>query len=755
MAFGSLSSLGFGSGVLTQDTLDQLKKADEGAQITPYDKKIENNSLKQKDLAEIKTKLLTFKTAVSALGDATAFAKRKVVSSGGDNPAASLVANSGVNLQNMSIKVNQLAEKDVYQSGGITSETDRILPNLTNGQKAYFTLIQNDKEYKITIDSSTTYKDLADQITKVSDGNIQAKIVNTGEKDAPYRLVMSSKETGEDNAIRFFDGYRDQASGQMVVDQHASQALQSLGWGLDKNSISPDGLNGFVPSVGKTQTSNITSLSKDISFTIVVNGDKHQVDLKVGDDFAKIANKIDKATNGEVILKSDSSGNAMFDLKNPTTKFGVFDGVYNSKTGMYETNADATDFFQNTLGMNLNKDKTIQGYGVKDQDSHIQTAKNAEFTMDGIKMVRQSNTITDIGVGLTLTLNKVGEINFDIQQDTESLSKAMEDLVNAYNDLMANLEVATNYDSETGASGTLQGVSAVTSIRSTIISTLFGSQAVEGEVEDANGNKIKATVMVSLQDYGLTLNESGTLSFDKSKFDEKVAEDPSFAEQFFAGVSGWEELNFVGEEASIPSSVFQNGSGSIDFKDKNFKIKFNEETYDLSKTADGKDFILTGKDEKEMMQNLVDHINSFGIDGLNVSLQEIDKSGTKKYSIKFNSDNGSDFSIKGDDKFLEQFGLKETNITIKAKEGTGIFANLKKELKNMTDSNGSLSQYDEQLTRDNKSLKSSKESTQALINMKYDTMANQWLQYEGILSKLNRQLSNVTSMINAMNNQQQ
>ena len=276
------------------------------------------------------------------------------------------------------------------------------------------------------------------------------------------------------------------------------------------------------------------------------------------------------------------------------------------------------------------------------------------------------------------------------------------------------------------------------------------------KVEDANGNKIKATVMVSLQDYGLTLNESGTLSFDKSKFDEKVAEDPSFAEQFFAGVSGWEELNFVGEEASIPSSVFQNGSGSIDFKDKNFKIKFNEETYDLSKTADGKDFILTGKDEKEMMQNLVDHINSFGIDGLNVSLQEIDKgNGQKKYSIKFNSDNGSDFSIKGDDKFLEQFGLKETNITIKAKEGTGIFANLKKELKNMTDSNGSLSQYDEQLTRDNKSLKSSKESTQALINMKYDTMANQWLQYEGILSKLNRQLSSVTSMINAMNNQQQ
>ncbi|MBX4128266.1 flagellar filament capping protein FliD, partial [Campylobacter jejuni] len=71
--------------------------------------------------------------------------------------------------------------------------------------------------------------------------------------------------------------------------------------------------------------------------------------------------------------------------------------------------------------------------GIKDASLHIQTAQNAEFTLDGIKMFRSSNTVTDLGVGMTLTLNKTGEINFDVQQDFEGVTKAMQDLVDAYN----------------------------------------------------------------------------------------------------------------------------------------------------------------------------------------------------------------------------------------------------------------------------------------------------------------------------------
>lgn len=67
-------------------------------------------------------------------------------------------------------------------------------------------LFSNGKEYTVTVDKNTTYRDLADKINEASGGEIVAKIVNTGEKGTPYRLTLTSKETGEDSAISFYAG---------------------------------------------------------------------------------------------------------------------------------------------------------------------------------------------------------------------------------------------------------------------------------------------------------------------------------------------------------------------------------------------------------------------------------------------------------------------------------------------------------------------------------------------------------------------
>lgn len=651
MAFGSLSSLGFGSGVLTQDTLDKLKEAEEKARVDPYTKKIEENTTKQKDLTEIKTKLLTFQTAVSSLADATAFAKRKVSASVTTNPPASLTASSGVSLQSMKINVTQLAQKDVYQSKGLANDSGFINSTLENPTN--LTFFSNGKEYTVTVDKNTTFRDLADKINEASGGEIVAKIVNTGEKDTPYRLTLTSKETGEDSAISFYPGGKD-AEGKYQFDENALGIFDSLGWKLDDRSV---GIETFDPS-------------KD--------------------------------------------------------KKGV--GIVDDK--------------ENPL--------------------HIQKAQNAEFTLDGIKMIRQSNTVTDLGVGLTLTLNKTGEIDFDVQQDNEAVTKAMQDLVDAYNDLVTNLNAATDYNSETGTKGTLQGVTEVNSIRSTILSALFDSQSVSGTVEDENGNKVSATVMLSMQDFGLTLNDAGTLDFDSSKFESKVKENPDFAESFFSGITQYEDINHTGDlikKGSLDKYLTKDESSreseenkGLTFEPGKFTIVFGGQTYDVSKTTDGKNFVLTGKTEEEMLQNLASHINSLGIDGLKVKVESYNKNGEQGFKLKFSGDGSSDFSIKGDQEFLKQFGLSETTIAAKPIEGKGIFAQLKSTLQGITGTNGSLTKYDESLTNDTKSLNESKKSAQDMIDARYDTMANQWLQYESILNKLNQQLTTVTNMINAANN---
>ncbi|EMH0453484.1 flagellar filament capping protein FliD [Campylobacter upsaliensis] len=634
MALGTLSSLGFASGVLTQETIDKLKKAEEAGRVEPYKKKVEENAAKQKDLTEIKTKLLAFQTAVSSLGDATAFAARKVSSSIKDNPAASLSADAGVALQSMKVNVTQLAEKDVYQSKALTTDTGLVNASLKNEVK--LTFFQNGKEYSVTIDNKTTFKDLADKISTASDGNIVAKIINTGEKPDGYRLSLTSKETGEENAISFYPGSKDD-KGKYQENSEAKEIFKNLGWELD-----------------------------------------------------------DKTKPNDV-------------------------------------------------------DRDKKGYGIKDQTNHLKKAQNAEFTMDGIKMVRPSNTITDIGVGLTLTLNKTGEVNFEVQQDTEAVTKAMEDLVNAYNDLVANLNASTDFNSETGMKGTLQGVSEVNSIRSTLISALFDSVPVEGVVKDKNGNDMNATVMLSMQDFGLKISESGNLSFIKSDFEKKMKEDISFAEGFFAGITKYKDIDHAGE-------TVETGKGKIEDKEfglGDFKIIFNHETYDLSKTKDGKPFKPTGGTEQEKMQSLVDHINSFNIDGLSVKLEEVKSNGVNGFKIKFHSENGSDFAIEGKEKLLKQFGLSATKITAQPIEGKGIFAQLKNTLEGITGKDGSLTKYDEGLTKDTEALNKSKDSTQEMIDKRFETMQMQFLQYEVILNRLNTQLNTISNMINAANQAQQ
>ncbi|HED6149526.1 TPA: flagellar filament capping protein FliD, partial [Campylobacter coli] len=488
MAFGSLSSLGFGSGVLTQDTIDKLKEAEQQARITPYTTKIEENTAKQTDLAEIITKLSTFQSAVSSLGDSTAFAARKVVASITDNPPASLTATSGVALQSMNINVTQLAQKDVYQSKGLANDTGIINANLESSTN--LTFFSKGKEYTVTIDKNTTYSDLVDKINSATGGEIVAKMVNTGEKDTPYRLTLTSKETGEDSAISFYPGAKD-SSGKYTLDSNATEVFKSLGWNLDETALSAE---GFEPA---------------------------------------------------------------------TSKVGV--GII--------------DDAENPL--------------------HIQQAQNANFTMDGIKMTRSSNTITDIGVGITLTLNKTGEINFDIQQDSESITQAMQEMVDAYNDLVVNLNAATDYNSETGTKGTLQGVTEVNSIRSSIVSILFQSQSVDGTVEDASGNKVSAKVMLSLQDYGLSMTESGTLNFDSSAFETKVKEDTAMAESFFSGITQYKNINHTGElikQGSLDKflNINEGDDNGISFDSGKFQIVSDFETYDLSKNADGTTFKLSG-----------------------------------------------------------------------------------------------------------------------------------------------------------------
>ncbi|RUM55982.1 MAG: flagellar cap protein, partial [Nautilia sp.] len=121
--FGALSSLGAGSGVLTYDVIDKLKKADEAVMIDPFKKRLETTQKEEKNLTELLTQINLFKSSISDFKDGTIFAKRLADVNGS---SVSAQVNPGVAVQTITMDVEQLAKNDIYQSKGFDSKTSKI-----------------------------------------------------------------------------------------------------------------------------------------------------------------------------------------------------------------------------------------------------------------------------------------------------------------------------------------------------------------------------------------------------------------------------------------------------------------------------------------------------------------------------------------------------------------------------------------------------------------------------------------------------
>ncbi|MBF7046277.1 flagellar filament capping protein FliD [Campylobacter volucris] len=760
MAVGSLGSLGIGSGVLTSETLNKLKEAELNAQLKLYNSQIETNSTRQKDLAELEAKLLAFQTAVNSLGDASQFNTKKVSPSvSGDSAAADLKVDSLSDLKNMKVIVEQLAQKDVYQSNGFKDKTASVMKSLgIEGDKTSFTITQDGKSYKIELDQSTTLAQLSEKINAATGGKIEAKVVDTGDKQNPYRLVIQSTETGTQNNISF--------SGD-------DKLLEKMGWELDKNSISAGGLFGFRPSGDNNEPDKIIG-NTNLNGKILSSGDKKTsftFVIKNGDNYDRYTVDIDENTTYESLakdLKEKSNGKIEFDPTKGTFRatnggeLSIFDGGFaadkdgNVDYSNYKRDPNAKKLLSEKFGITLDE-STPQGYNVDAKnENHIQKGMDAVFSVDGVKMTRPTNTITDIGPGITLELKQKGEISFNVSQDTSAISESLNNLVTAYNDLMTNITAATKYDAEAGVKGNFVGVSEIYNIKAQVNEILLRTITVDGTItvgdsDTSEGMQVSSKVSLSLADYGLTLTD-GLLTFDSSKFEAKFNEDPDLAERFFVGHNGFEDINLASEKVSGLKEKNPNG---IKFEDGKFTITYNDQTIDLSKTKNGDPFVLTGKDDVEMAQNLVNHINSFGLEGLEASFQIVNE-GKEGQKIQFNikGTTGSDLEIGGDKEFLKQFGLHPQTMYSEYKEETGTFGVLKNTMKEMMSSDGSFGGYKASLTKEAKNLEETTKTTKEFIESKYDTMWSRWAAYDSIISRLNNQASVIANMINQANNSQ-
>ena len=147
----------------------------------------------------------------------------------------------------------------------------------------------------------------------------------------------------------------------------------------------------------------------------------------------------------------------------------------------------------------------------------IQTADNAQFTVNGLAITRSSNTVTDVVEGLTLNLTKgtgasPGQATVTIATNTAATTTAIEGFVKAYNAAVEYLKSSSAYNATTSTGGPLNAEGTVRSIRSEL------SDLVNSIVSGVGGG------VDTLSSIGISVQVTGSLAIDNTALAAALAD---------------------------------------------------------------------------------------------------------------------------------------------------------------------------------------------------------------------------------------
>lgn len=145
--------------------------------------------------------------------------------------------------------------------------------------------------------------------------------------------------------------------------------------------------------------------------------------------------------------------------------------------------------------------------------TQVQAGQNALVTLDNVSLSFNSNTVVDAIPGVTLSLTKenIGSpATVTIARDSAGVKKLADDFVKAYNDLRSVVVKNTAYDATTKTASTLTGDSTVRSIDRQLREALRTTPA------GVTGN------LTQLADAGISIDASGVMSVDATKFQKAV-----------------------------------------------------------------------------------------------------------------------------------------------------------------------------------------------------------------------------------------
>lgn len=686
MATSSLSSLGLGSsGVLSYDTIDKLRAADESAVLTPIDNKLTTNTSKKSDLTVLSKLTTSLESVTKSLSDELSYLKRSATVS---NSAVSISTVSGSTIQDFSLHVNALAQRDIYQSAGFESATSTFAGSTTTAAGT-------------VVAPTTSTTNGSASVTESSTVTFNAANMSDGDTLTIGGLTLTATGTiTQAEAIAAFANLSSGAtSGNTVNNGTWSGTLSDFNSGAASGStltFTSTTANSDVTDLATsvTQAAAVTTTVPDSYTLSMIIGDKtYALDMTSGTTLSQLKDMINDKTDGKVTASIlNVGGTNPYKLVIKSNEVGLSSAISFSSTS-------------SSALKNLGLDSTSISA------NHLQTASDASFTYNGVSITRSSNTISDLINGTTITLNEKQadgvNTNISIKQDLASVKENLTSLVAKYNELMTNLKESTKYDSDTKQAGTFQSTSQVKNLSSALTKQLLTT--------DEEGR--------SIVDYGISLDDTGTLKFDSTVFDAKVASSATDVEDFFRGSSSFSSTSYTGLAVSSSALDFISGSMSIN----GIEILFST----------------TGGDAASNALALKNAINAAGLTGIEATI------GTNN-NIQLSSSAGYDIVITGDDTKLSSIGLAASSTIGETTLKDGFFTKFDDLLKSYVNGESSIfGLFTTQLETEKTALTKQRTNSVKKLDDKYDAMATKFAAYDSIISKLTTQFETLSQQIKA------
>ncbi|NMG17465.1 flagellar filament capping protein FliD [Aromatoleum bremense] len=178
--------------------------------------------------------------------------------------------------------------------------------------------------------------------------------------------------------------------------------------------------------------------------------------------------------------------------------------------------------------------------------SETVTAQDARLKVDGLQVVKNSNSISDIISGVTLNLAKVGSSTLSVAKDTSSVKSAVTGFAKAYNDLQATFKELSSY-SAGQASGVLFGDTALLTVQRNL------RTALATPIPHLTG------AYKNLSQVGITIGRDGNMSVDEGKLQKAIADNFTDVGLLFAagGKASDPQIAFAGSSSKTKPGVYE------------------------------------------------------------------------------------------------------------------------------------------------------------------------------------------------------